>query len=202
MTIFIGPRARHVMLMISTINAFDNFFMSAYIIRRWFQIARYLQKIKPNGDFMRAYFWLGKKRFCMGQIGCPILMFFRSTAAVAQNSTKFFSWNHKRINFQIIFKVCTYDNWAASVKCAMCQATNNKKVLTENQHNNRKTATTSSTSDIYKMGATSLSRSTSPQLHGMWLFFDLNPSFFVFIFNFWPRPVLLTSDFGYLRVTH
>ena len=47
----------------------------------------------------------------------------------------------------------------------MCQATNNK-VMTENQHNNRKTATTSSTSDIYKMGATSLSRSTSPQLHG------------------------------------
>lgn len=62
-------------------------------------------------------------------------------------------------------EVCTYDNWAASVKCAMCQTTNNKKVLTENQHNNRKTATTSSTSDIYKMGATSLSRSTSPQLH-------------------------------------
>jgi len=62
-------------------------------------------------------------------------------------------------------EVCTYENWPASVKCAMCQATNNK-VLTENQHNNRKTATTSSTSDIYKMGATSLSRSTSPQLHG------------------------------------
>ena len=34
MTIFIGPRARHVMLMISAINAFDNFFMSAYIIMR------------------------------------------------------------------------------------------------------------------------------------------------------------------------
>ena len=156
-----------------------------------------MQKIKPNGDFMRAYFCLGKRWFCVGQIGCPILMFFRSTAAVAHDLTTHFSWNHKRINFRIIFKVCTYDNWAASVKCAMCQTTNNKKVLTENQHNNRKTATTSSTSDIYKMGATSLSRSTSPQLHGMWLFW---PESFLFLFNFWPRPVLLTSDLEYLRV--
>ena len=44
----------------------------------------------------------------------------------------------------------------------MCQATNNRKqqILTENQHNNRKSA---ATTDIYKMGgATSLSRSTSP----------------------------------------
>ena len=157
-----------------------------------------MQKIKPNGDFMREYFCLGKRWFCVGQIGCPILMvFFRSTAAVAHDLTTHFSWNHKRINFRIIFKVCTYDNWAASVKCAMCQTTNNKKVLTENQHNNRKTATTSSTSDIYKMGATSLSRSTSPQLHGMWLFW---PASFLFLFNFWPRPVLLTSDFEYLWV--
>ena len=115
---------------------------------------------------------------------------------MAHNLTTHFSWNHKRINFRIIFKVCTYDNWAASVKCAMCQTTNNKKVLTENQHNNRKTATTSSTSDIYKMGATSLSRSTSPQLHGMWLFW---PESFLFLLNFWPRPVLLTSDFEYLK---
>ena len=151
-----------------------------------------MQKIKPNGEFMRAYFWLSKKLFWMGRIGCSILMFFRSTASVAHNSTK--NWNHKRINFHIIFKVCTYDNWAASVKCAMCQTTNNKKVLTENQHNNRKTATTSSTSDIYKMGATSLSRSTSPQLHGMWLFW---PESFLFLrlFNFWPRPVLLLGTY-------
>ena len=153
-------------------------FMSTYIIRRRFQITRCMQKIKPNGDFMRAYFWPGKK----GPNWLSYFkVFFRSTAAVAHNSTKNFSWNHKRINFHIIFKVCTYDNWAASVKCAMCQTTNNKKVLTENQHNNRKTATTSSTSDIYKMGATSLSRSTSPQLHGMWLFW---PESFLFLLSF------------------
>lgn len=60
-------------------------------------------------------------------------------------------------------EVCTYENWPASLRCAMCQSINNK-VRSENQHNNRKTSATSSTSDIYKMGATSLSRSTSPQL--------------------------------------
>ena len=60
-------------------------------------------------------------------------------------------------------EVCTYENWPASVRCAMCQSTNNK-VLSENQHNNRKTVATTSSTDIYKMGATSLSRSTSPQL--------------------------------------
>lgn len=57
-------------------------------------------------------------------------------------------------------EVCTYENWPASNRCAMCHAPNNK-VRSENQHNNRKTA---ATGDIYKMGgATSLSRSTSPQ---------------------------------------
>ena len=68
-------------------------------------------------------------------------------------------------------EVCTYENWPASIRCAMCQSTNSNKVLTENQHNNRKLAAAASaannsvnTNDIFKMGATSLSRSTSPQL--------------------------------------
>ena len=61
-------------------------------------------------------------------------------------------------------EVCTYENWPASIRCAMCQAANCNKVRTENHNNRSKAVATSSSTDIFKMGATSLSRSTSPQL--------------------------------------
>ena len=46
----------------------------------------------------------------------------------------------------------------------MCQAANCNKVRAENHNNRSKAVATSSSTDIFKMGATSLSRSTSPQL--------------------------------------
>ena len=61
-------------------------------------------------------------------------------------------------------EVCTYENWPASIRCAMCQAANCNKVRAENHNNRSKAVATSSSTDIFKMGATSLSRSTSPQL--------------------------------------
>jgi len=61
-------------------------------------------------------------------------------------------------------EVCTYENWPASPRCAMCQSANCNKVRTENHNNRSKAVATSSSTDIFKMGATSLSRSTSPQL--------------------------------------
>ena len=61
-------------------------------------------------------------------------------------------------------EVCTYENWPASIRCAMCQTANCNKVRTENHNNRSKPLATSSSTDIFKMGATSLSRSTSPQL--------------------------------------
>ena len=61
-------------------------------------------------------------------------------------------------------EVCTYENWPASMRCAMCQTANCNKVRTENHNNRSKPLATSSSTDIFKMGATSLSRSTSPQL--------------------------------------
>ena len=65
-------------------------------------------------------------------------------------------------------EVCTYENWPASIRCAMCQSTNCNKVRTENHNNRSKAVATSSSTDIFKMGATSLSRSTSPQVRFKW----------------------------------
>ena len=60
--------------------------------------------------------------------------------------------------------ICTYENFPTAIKCTMCHATNNKVLSEKNQHNNRKlAATAASSTDIFKMGATSLSRSSSPQ---------------------------------------